>query len=247
MSSMQKIFRKLIGPVHEIGWRAFMPRRDGSALMAAYWHEYAKTWIFRGLLGSIAGFTLTKMLANTYFAEAAKQAANSPLLWNMIVVIGLLFALFGVLSHVIQLDRCAGYLFDSARATLKFASEAGALTYGVLIGMFIFAVADSKMDDLLDYLIPGIGLLFMVIILGLNLIVWWVAYCLKPEIERPEYFSYIGRHPFILAMICVALISLLVYVSAVTTPNHAFHSGGDSAANPYLQVKTCSANPREVK
>lgn len=68
MSSMQKIFRKLIGPVHEIGWRAFMPRRDGSALMAAYWHEYAKTWIFRGLLGSVAGVTLTRMLANAYFA-----------------------------------------------------------------------------------------------------------------------------------------------------------------------------------
>jgi hypothetical protein len=75
------------------------------------------------------------------------------------------------------------------------------------------------MDDFMDYLISVIGIWALGFFCMLNLIVWWVVYCLSDDVPNPEYFAYIGERKLLLATMCVLSILLLGVVTATTEPD----------------------------
>jgi hypothetical protein len=143
----------------------------------------------------------------------------APLFWNMVVVLGLLFALFGALAYAARCQSILSYFFRSSYAFLKFSSEVGALGFGAVVGLLCVASYESGFIELLDYLRSVVGVVLLGVVFFLNLIVWWIAYCLREEVETPEYFLYIGQRSGLLVIACIISIVGLSAISASATPN----------------------------
>lgn len=218
---MEQIRRLIVysaGPICTQGWRALIPGGDPSRVLTVYWAEYVRKWVIWGVAGVILAYVLTSCTNNPYFIESAKQMV-APLFWNMVVVLGLLFAFFGALAYAVQWRIFSTYLFHSSYSVLTFSSEVGALGFGAVVGLLCVASYESGFIELLDYLRSAVGVVLLGVVFFLNLIVWWVAYCLREEVETPEYFLYIGQRRELLAIACIISIVGLGAISASTTPN----------------------------
>jgi hypothetical protein len=217
MDRFRELAKLLFGPIIDDGLKAVLPNGEFSSLLLMYWEQYVKTWVFRGCIGILTGYLLTSILSNSYFIESSKEML-APLFWNMVVTIGLFFSLLGVLASVLTLRSASTYLFRSSYAFLKFASEVGALGFGAFIGLLCIAIYQSEMKTFIDYLYSVVGVASLAIVFVLNLIVWWVVYCLRDDVESPEYFTYIGQRKLLLVTVCLTLITVLGVVSATTRP-----------------------------
>lgn len=218
MERIRRLVAYSAGPIYTQGWRALVPGGDPSRVWGAYRTEYVRTWVIWGFAGVILGYVLTSSLGNSYFLESAKQML-APLFWNMVVVLGLLFALFGALAYAVRCRSISSYFFRSSYAFLKFSSEVGALGFGAVVGLLCVASYESGFIEFLDYLRSVVGVVLLGVVFFLNLIVWWVAYCLRQDVETPEYFRYVGQRRGLLAVACIISIVGLSSISASTTPN----------------------------
>lgn len=216
MERMRSFGHYVLGPISTEGLSAALPGGRLGGLMKVYWHEYVKTWMFRGFLGILIGYGFSRLLSNAYFLEAAKQMM-APLFWNVVVVVGLFFALIGIVAHLIRFTPLAAYFMKSSKAIMHFASEVGALGFGVVLGLMCIAAFQSGMNEFSDFLQSFAGIALLVLVLLLNLIVWWVAYCLRDDTPRPEYFIYVEQNKGLLFILCLAMIVLLMVASALTT------------------------------
>ncbi|WP_148861242.1 hypothetical protein [Marinobacter fonticola] len=214
MERMKSLARYVLGPISSYGIIAALPDGKLRGLMGVYWHEYVKTWVFRGFLGLLIGYGCSLLLSNQYYLEAAKQMM-APLFWNIVVVIGLFFALFGILAHIIKVTPLSAYFMKSSRAIMSFASQVGALGFGAVLGLLCVAALQSGMNEFFDYLKSFVGVAFLIIMFILNLIVWWVAYCLRDDTPQPDYFVYVGEHKGLLFIMCLLMIVLLMMTSAL--------------------------------
>lgn len=208
----------LAGPIRTQGLRALIPGGDPSRVFVAYWSEYVRTWVFWGLTGILVAYVLTDFFKNAYFLESAKQVL-APLFWNMVVVLGLLWVLLASFTFAVGLSRLSTYFFRSSYAILKFASELGALGFGALLGLLCVAFYESSFLEFIDYLKSIVGVVFLGIVFFLNLVVWWVAYCLREEVETPVYFLYMRHRRGLLVVVCIISILGLGLISVNTTPN----------------------------
>lgn len=218
MDRLKKLIEYISGPIIQNGHAAILPAGEPFGLLSMYIEQYAKKWILWGAFGMVFGYLFTVMLDNEYFIEAAMQMLAS-YLWNMVVVLGLFFSLFGALFHALYLKSFSDYCFRSSFDILKFASEIGALGFGALIGLFLVVLVESGMDDFMDYIRSAIGIWALGFFCMLNLVVWWVVYCLSDDVPIPEYFVYIGERKLLLATMCVLCILLLGVVTAITEPD----------------------------
>ncbi|MEG3078588.1 hypothetical protein R3F64_01790 [Halomonas sp. 5021] len=218
MERIRRLIAYSAGPICTQGWHALIPGGDPSRVLIVYWKEYVRTWVIWGFTGVILACFLTSFLGNSYFLESVKQML-APLFWNMVVVLGLLFALFGALAYAVRCQSISSYFFRSSYAVLKFSSEVGALGFGAVLGLLCVASYESGFSEFVDYLRSVVGVMLLGVVFFLNLIVWWVAYCLREEVETPEYFRYIGQRRGLLAVACIISIIGLGAISASTTPN----------------------------
>lgn len=216
MERMKSFARYVLGPIRSDGLAAALPGGRLGGLMKVYWHEYVKTWMFRGFLGLLIGYGFSRLLSNAYFLEAAKQMM-APLFWNVVVVVGVFFALVGIVAHLIKLTPLADYFMNSSKAIMSFASQVGALGFGVVLGLLCIAAFQSGMDEFNDFLQSFAGIALLAFVLLLNLIVWWVAYCLRDDTPRPEYFVYVEQRKGLLFILCLAMIVLLMIASMFAT------------------------------
>lgn len=217
MERIRRLVAYLAGPICTQGWRALIPGGDPSRVWVAYWTEYVRTWAVLGFIGVALAYLLTSSLGNSYFLESAKQML-APLFWNIVVVLGLLFALFGALAFAVRCQSISSYFFRSSYTFLKFSSEVGALGFGAVVGLLCVASYESGFIEFLDYLRSAVGVVLLGVVFFLNLIVWWVAYCLRQDVETPEYFSYIGQRRGLLVIACIISVVGISVISASTTP-----------------------------
>jgi len=218
--------------------KALLPNGDLKTFLGAYKQAYLTTWVLRGFIGGFLGFSLDRVLSNPYFTKAAKQAI-SPELWNIIISFGLICALAGVIAQLARINWLEWHAFNSARALLAFGSEAGAIAYGVLFAMLPFALFQSGLGDLWTYLYTSIGLSMMVFVAGLNLLVFWVLYCLQDVETQPKLFQNLKSHPIFCAVLCSLLILMLLILTAITKPNQRETRGneGHSVDSTYKCTK----------
>lgn len=216
MDRTNSFARYVLGPISSEGLAAALPGGKLGGLMKVYWHEYVKTWMFRGFLGVLIGYGCSRLLSNDYFLEAAKQMM-APLFWNVVVVVGLVFALIGIVAHLIKVTPLSVYFMKSSKAIMRFASEVGALGFGAVIGLLCVAALRSGMNEFSDYFQSFVGVAFLVIVLILNLVVWWVAYCLRDDTPQPDYFLYVEERKGLLFILCLLMILLLMFASLLTT------------------------------
>ncbi|MCY7297480.1 hypothetical protein [Alteromonas sp. a30] len=217
MEQISQLIAYSLGPIRTRGLLALIPRGNPSRVLIVYWTDYVRTWVIWGFSGVLLAYFLTSSLGNSYFLESAKQML-APLFWNIVVVLGLLFVLFGALAYAVQWQNMSSYFFRSSYAFLKFSSEVGALGFGALLGLLFIASYESGFSGFIDYVRLVMGMTLLGITLVLNLIVWWVTYCLHEDVETPEYFRYIGQRKRLLAALCIVSIIGISAISANTTP-----------------------------
>ena len=199
------------------GWRSFHKR---------VYDMYLKTWAFRGCLGLLAALGFYLVFGNKYPYDSMLEGI-APKFWNTVVMLGLLYALLGALvgiaftklpenlapSWLLQLSL---WLKQSAKKLIQFASEVGALGLGILAGLLVAAIVSSEFT--VGGVIRAVGGVFLLsVVLGLNVLVWYVNCAALDDAERPEVFVYwMGRSDgfkatasaaglvlFVLIMICV--------------------------------------------
>ena len=218
MRFLSDLVKYVAGPICTKGWRTLIPNADLKQMMDSYLKEYVFTWALFGVVGVLLGYLFSFYSNNPYFFEAAKQVL-APLLWNLVVLLGLIFAFLGVLLYGFGLSFISKILKRSSYAILKFSSEVGALGFGAALGLIVLAFYNSNMG-FLSYLLAGVGVVLITVVFFLNVVVWWVAYCLREGVSMPEYFSYVGRRRFLLISICVFSISVFLSLSLLVEPSN---------------------------
>ena len=217
MSTLKSYFSKIFKQVLESPKEALFPDGDLKGFWKAYVEAYLKTWLMRGFAGGLLGFGLARLFSNEYFSEAVKQAISSEL-WNVIVAFGFICVLVGVVAKLIHFHWLAQHALESAKALLVFASEAGAIAYGVLLAMLIFAIVDSDFGNLWVYLYTGLGLFLMLFVALVNILVFWVLHCLQYRERLPSLFETLRLNPLFCGILCLFLTSLLLTLTITTTP-----------------------------
>lgn len=219
MNRVRSYFWDVLKPVFHSPRTALLPGGDLKEFLTAYTNAYLKTWVLRGFLGGLTGFGLAWALNNPYFSKAPEQAV-SPELWNIIVAFGFMCALLGVLAQFVKLNWIAQHSLNSARALLVFGSEVGAIGYGVLMAMLVFAVAQSEFDSFKVYFYTSVGIWLMIFIAFLNLVVFWVLYCLQSPRGLPVLFSNLCSRPIFSGVLCILLFLILLIATVLTKPNN---------------------------
>ncbi len=219
MNCFQILFRYLLGPIATEGFRAFAPEGRVLPLLYACWNDCIQKWMARGLLGVFGGFLFTNLIGNDYFYAAGKQLLVAPYLWNMIVVLGLFASFFGGLAYALRLRRISAFFFRQSGSMLKFASDAGALGFGALFGLFCLLIYQYGIHGILEYLASVISVVLLIFVFFMNVLVWWVSYCLQETVTVPSYFVYLRQRVMLLASTSFAFIIILALITMTTTPH----------------------------
>jgi len=219
MELLRKIARYILGPIIDQHVHAFRPSDGWGSMLTMYKDVYVKTWMVRGLIGVLFCYCLSKVTGNEYFYLAIKQVL-SPLFWNVVSSIGILFALIAIIFKVIHIRFISNYFLNSSQAFLCFASELGALMYGVIIGILIIATLNSDLSHFKIILLVSGGIIGLFIILILNLLVWWLAFCIKNQDKSPLYFIYAKDKKVLMFLVSFVGFVAFTYIVITTTPNN---------------------------
>lgn len=93
---------------------------------------------------------------------------------------------------------------------LKFASEVGTIDLGVLLGLLTMAIYQSELASFWTFFAATIGLVLLSILLVLNILVWWVQYCIENATHPSPYFVYVSKKMPLQISLCVFIVSVLL-------------------------------------
>ncbi len=195
----ERAAKSLLGPLLDCPRSAVAPRSGWRPLMYGFVRTYLLTWALRGFIGIIIAYLLSTGVGATYLYEAVREAL-APKFWNLVVMLGLLYAIASAaFAQLVPKDkgywvygptsRITGYCHNSARALLHFASQLGALSFGIVVGMLIIAIV--RTTDSVQALVGALGGTFVLgIVFVFNLVVWYVVYAILDDNERPPLIQY---------------------------------------------------------
>lgn len=205
----EKVGRYILGPLYGGNISALVPKGDMSSFVIGYLERYLGPWFVTGFLSIIIARVVSNTTSNEYFYEAASQLL-APLLWNIVVVLGLLLGLLGVLLCALKLTPLSKTFFHHSMLFLKFASEVGTIGLGVLLGLLTIAIYQSELASFWAFFAATIGLVLLSILLVLNILVWWVQYCIENAAHPSPYFVYVSKKMPLQISLCVFIVSVLL-------------------------------------
>lgn len=197
--SAERAAKSLLGPFLDSPRSAIAPRGGWRPLMYSFIYTYIFTWALRGFVGVIVAYFLSTMIGASHLNEAVREGL-APKFWNLVVMLGLLYAVASAAFAQLVPKNKESWIYsitssiclcchNSASALLRFASQLGALSFGIVVGMFI--VASVKATDSVPALVETLGGTFLLgIVFFFNVIVWYIAYAILDDAERPLLFQY---------------------------------------------------------
>lgn len=212
-----KIGNYLFGPLRQDGATLF-PDRAVRAVSIEILKIYIFGWAAAGFFAVMMGDLLTEHTGINYFYEAGVEVAAIKV-WNMVVMLGFSVIVVASLAGLFGPNKISRFLFSRAHVLMKFASECGGLAIGVTTGLLLIAISNSDSTNIIHYIFTGFGLLSLVVIFGMNCIIWWATYCLREDVSRPEFFTYIFSKKPLLIGLCM-LLSLIMYWSITTIQDY---------------------------
>lgn len=219
MEMIRNIALYFLGPIMVQRLNAFRPSDGWKSMLVMYKDIYVKTWVVRGLIGALICFYLSKISGNQYFYLAIKQVL-SPLFWNIVVALGVMFTLIAIVFLSVNAQKIGDYFLDSSRAFLCFASEVGALMYGVLLGILIIGAINSDTSHFKTVLLVSGGVVGLLLVLFLNLLVWWLAFCIQNKDKSPAYFEYVKNKKSLMFLMSFFGFVGFTLIVITTTPNN---------------------------
>jgi hypothetical protein len=224
-----KIGNYLFGPLRQDGATLF-PDRAVRAVSIEILKIYIFGWAAAGCLGVFLGYWLTSISGVNYFYDAGVEA-SAPKVWNMVVMFGLSVIILASIAGMFGPNKISRFLFSGAYVLMKFASECGGLAIGVITGLFLLAVFNSDYTNILHYIFAGLGLFYLVVLVGMNCIIWWVTYCLRKDVSTPEYFTYIANKKLLLIGLCL-LLSLVMFLATATIKDYPVEEKCTESSEP---------------